>query len=70
MCVCVCACVCVKASYDVWLPSKKMAAVITVQIQEKVICLSHTTNTLEKGMVPLIHTRAIDLVSLPTQARL
>ena len=37
-----------------WLSSQKMDTAIRVQILDETDCISHSTNTLGKGMNPII----------------
>ena len=38
---------------------KKMELANRVQIPYKAVCISHSTNTLRKGMIPTIHSPAV-----------
>ena len=43
-----------------WLSSKEMDTAIRVQILYKADCISHSSNTFEKGMNPIILPPAMD----------
>ena len=43
-----------------WLSSQEMDTAIRVQILDETDCISHSTNTLGKGMNPIILPPAID----------
>ena len=45
---------CYKVAVVQWLSSKEMDTATRVQILDETDCLSHSTNTLEKGMNPII----------------
>ena len=43
-----------------WLSPKEVDTVIWVQILDEPLCISHSANTLRKGMIPTILPPAMD----------